>query len=111
MIHQYVSIEEVAKYYAVSVSTVRNWVRAGRLSPTDFLKLGNTYRFKLADVDAALRRVPVDKNPPDEATNDAPDEATNDAPDEATNDAPDEVSADPTAPVQLELNFNPDHDV
>jgi excisionase family DNA binding protein len=56
----YVSIEEVAKYYSVSVSTVRTWIRTGKLTTTDFLKLGNTYRFKIADVDAALRRVSAD---------------------------------------------------
>ena len=41
----YVSIEDVAKYYSVSVSTIRTWIRTGKLTTTDFLKLGNTYRF------------------------------------------------------------------
>lgn len=85
----YVSIEEVAKYYSVSVSTVRTWIRTGKLTTTDFLKLGNTYRFKIADVDAALRRVSAD----------------------APVEAPAEATAEPTAPVQLELDFNPDKDV
>lgn len=89
---QYVSIEDVAKYYAVSVSTVRTWIRTNKLTPTDFLKLGNTYRFKIADVDAALRRVSADETP-------------------APAEAPAEAPATPTAPVQLELNFNPDQDV
>ena len=89
---QYVSIEDVANYYRVSVSTVRTWIRTDKLTSTDFLKLGNTYRFKIADVDAALRRVSADKAP-------------------APADAPAEAIANPTAPVQLELNFNPDQDV
>jgi excisionase family DNA binding protein len=89
---QYVSIEDVAKYYRVSVSTVRTWIRTGKLTPNDFLKLGNTYRFKIADVDAALRRKSVDEAP-------------------APVEAPAATTADPTAPVQLELNFNPDQDV
>lgn len=89
---QYVSIDDVAKYYSVSVSTVRAWIRSGKLTSTDFLKLGNTYRFKIADVDAALRRVSADEAP-------AP------AP------APAEATADSAAPVQLELNFNPDQDI
>jgi len=89
---QYVSIEDVAKYYSVSVSTVRTWIRTNKLTSTDFLKLGNTYRFKIADVDAALRRVSADEAP-------------------APVEAPAETPADPTAPVQLELNFNPDQDV
>ena len=89
---QYVSIEDVAKYYSVSVSTVRTWIRTNKLTPTDFLKLGNTYRFKIADVEAALRRVSADETP-------------------APAEAPAEAPATPTAPVQLELNFNPDQDV
>ena len=89
---QYVSIDDVAKYYSVSVSTVRAWIRSGKLTSTDFLKLGNTYRFKIADVDAALRRVSADESP-------AP----------ATASA--EATADSAAPVQMELNFNPDQDV
>jgi len=89
---QYVSVEDVAKYYSISVSTVRTWIRTGVLTPADFLKLGNTYRFKIADVDAALRR---------KSASDAPAPAK----------APAEAPADPAAPVQLELNFNPDQDV
>jgi len=89
---QYVSIEDVAKYYSVSVSTVRTWIRTNKLTSTDFLKLGNTYRFKIADVDAALRRKSADEAP-------------------APVEAPATTTAELTAPVQLELNFNPDQDV
>lgn len=89
---QYVSIDEVAKYYSVSVSTVRSWIRTGKLTANDFLKLGNTYRFKIADVDAALRRVSADATPEPVAVATEP--------------------PDPKAPVQLELNFdNPDKDI
>jgi excisionase family DNA binding protein len=87
----YVSIEDVAKYYSVSVSTVRTWIRTGKLTTTDFLKLGNTYRFKIADVDAALRRVSADATPEPVA--------------------PVADTPDSKAPVQLELDFNPDKDV
>jgi excisionase family DNA binding protein len=88
---QYISITDVAKYYSVSVSTVRTWIRSGVLSTNDFLKLGNTYRFRIADVDAALRRKSADEAP-------AP--------------VPTEAPADTNAPVQLELNFdNPDKDL
>ena len=87
----YVSIEDVAKYYSVSVSTIRTWIRTGKLTTTDFLKLGNTYRFKIADVDAALRRVSADATPEPVA--------------------PAADTPDPKAPVQLELDFNPDKDV
>jgi excisionase family DNA binding protein len=54
-IAKYVSIEEVAEYYTVSVSTVRGWLRKDVIPPTAYLKIGNTYRFRIADVDAALR--------------------------------------------------------
>jgi excisionase family DNA binding protein len=88
---QYISITDVAKYYSVSVSTVRTWIRSGVLTPNDFLKLSNTYRFRIADVDAALRRKSADEAP-------APALA--------------EAPADTNAPVQLELNFdNPDQDL
>ena len=89
---QYVSIEDVANYFSVSVSTVRAWIRTGKLTSKDFLKLGNTYRFKIADVDAALRRVSSEETP-------------------APVEAPAEATAEPTAPVQLELDFNPDKDI
>lgn len=88
----YINLLDVAKYYSVSASTVRAWIRTGKLSaPQDFLKLGGTYRFKIAVVDVALRRAFAEEpsNTP----------------------APAEVATDPKAPVQLELNFNPDQDV
>jgi excisionase family DNA binding protein len=88
---QYVSIAGVAKYYSVSVSTVRAWIRTGKLTSSDFLKLGNTYRFKIADVDAALRRMSSGVLPETVAEATTPDSAV---------------------PVQLELNFdNPDKDI
>jgi excisionase family DNA binding protein len=90
---QYVAIGDVANFYSVSVSTVRTWIRTGKLTESDFLKLGNTYRFKITDVDAALRRASAGVTP------------------EPTP-APAEVTADPSAPVQLELDFNnPDKDI
>ena len=47
----FVTIDEVAKYFVVSTSTVRSWVRTG-LIPC--LKVSNVYRFRLPDVEAAL---------------------------------------------------------
>lgn len=43
----YVPIEDVAKYLTVSVSTVRAWVRQGHIPKTTYIKVGNTYRFRL----------------------------------------------------------------
>jgi len=47
----YSTIEQVAKHYQVSISTVRSWIRAKRIP---FLKVGGMYRFKMLEVDAAF---------------------------------------------------------
>jgi len=46
----YVAIEDVAKYFSVSISTVRAWLRQGYIPKTTYIKVGNTYRFHLAAV-------------------------------------------------------------
>tara|TARA_R110000796_G_scaffold41212_1_gene102037 strand:+ start:695 stop:934 length:240 start_codon:yes stop_codon:yes gene_type:complete len=51
---QYVPIEKVAKHFSVSVSTIRAWIRQGKLPKHTFMKLGTTYRFKLSAVESAL---------------------------------------------------------
>lgn len=50
----FVPIEQVAKHFSVSVSTVRAWIRQD-LIPS--LKLGGVYRFKISEVELALRRL------------------------------------------------------
>lgn len=47
----YVGIKDVAKHFAVSVTTVRAWIR-DNLIPAP--KMGGQYRFKLSAVEAAL---------------------------------------------------------
>ena len=47
----YVAIEDVAKHFAVSVSTVRSWIRKNTIP---HLKLGGVYRFRLSSVEDAL---------------------------------------------------------
>jgi len=47
----FINLQEVAKYFSVSVATARTWVRSG-LIPC--LKVGNVYRFRLPEVEAAL---------------------------------------------------------
>tara|TARA_R110000803_G_scaffold60463_2_gene119723 strand:- start:4059 stop:4334 length:276 start_codon:yes stop_codon:yes gene_type:complete len=51
----YVPIEDIAKHLSVSPSTIRGWVRRGKIPPSTFIKVGNTYRFSIADVVSALR--------------------------------------------------------
>jgi excisionase family DNA binding protein len=87
---KYVSINDVADHYSVSVSTVRTWVRNRQITPASYLKVGNTYRFKISDVDRELR-----------TKRDEP----------STAPTPVVATPDPKAPVQLELNFNPDQDL
>ena len=50
----YVNINKVAEYYQVSVSTVRKWMRMGKIPPSTYIGISGTYRFRLADVEAAL---------------------------------------------------------
>tara|TARA_R110002096_G_scaffold8625_4_gene35476 strand:+ start:7028 stop:7282 length:255 start_codon:yes stop_codon:yes gene_type:complete len=54
MAEPFVPIEDVAKHFAVSISTIRAWLRQGHIPKDTYVKLGNTYRFKLPAVEAAL---------------------------------------------------------
>jgi hypothetical protein len=83
----YVPIEELAKHLSVSVSTIRSWIRQGHITKDTYLKIGNTYRFNVSKVVAALAN--ADENV--EETPEAPEGAGNSA---------------PKTPVQLELDFN-----
>lgn len=50
----FVTLEEVAKYFIVSTSTVRTWIRNGTIPKETYIKIGHAYRFKLPEVEAAL---------------------------------------------------------
>ena len=50
----YVEIDEVAKFFSVSISTFRSWIRKGYVPPSAYLKFGNIYRFRISDVVNAL---------------------------------------------------------
>ena len=52
----YAPIRDVAGYFNVSVSTIRNWVRQGRIPEDTYIKEGETYRFNLESVEDALLR-------------------------------------------------------
>jgi excisionase family DNA binding protein len=51
---RYVAINDIAEHYTVSISTVRAWIRDSKIP---YLRVGKTFRFKLSEVDAALRDV------------------------------------------------------
>ena len=53
-IPEVVLIEDVAKHFKVSVSTIRIWVRDGHIAPWSYIKIGNTYRFNLERVAESL---------------------------------------------------------
>jgi hypothetical protein len=83
----YVPIEALAKHFTVSVSTVRAWVRQGLIPAHTYIKVGNTYRFGLSMVIAALTLPAL------------------------TQETPAPAPAEDETPVQLELDFNnPDED-
>jgi excisionase family DNA binding protein len=54
MASEYATIRDVAEHFRVSVSTVRNWIKAGTISPDTYIKISGTYRFNLDLVEAAL---------------------------------------------------------
>jgi hypothetical protein len=87
MTEPFVPIEALAKQFTVSVSTVRAWLRQGYIPKDTYVKIGNTYRFNVTEVVAALSSKPK-------------------------NDVK-LVEPDDNAPVQLELDFGttPDTDI
>lgn len=85
----FVPIEDVAKHFAVSVSTVRAWIRQN-LIPS--LKIGGVYRFKISEVEVAIRKLTGGQSFQEEADGSLT-----------------MLSAPNNA--QLNLNFNPDEDI
>lgn len=52
----FVTIEDVAKHFSVSVSTVRAWVHQKHIPEDSYIKLGKTHRFRISDVTEALTK-------------------------------------------------------
>jgi excisionase family DNA binding protein len=85
----FVPIEDVAKHFAVSISTVRAWIRQN-LIPA--LKMGGVYRFKISEVEEAMRKLSGGRVIREEK------------------DGSLTVTADSNG-AQLSFNFNPDEDI
>lgn len=51
---KYVPIEDVAKHFSVSISTIRAWVRQRQIPQNTYIRVGNTYRFCITDISQAL---------------------------------------------------------
>jgi len=66
----FVPIEDVAKHFSVSISTVRAWVRQEHIPKDTYVKIGNTYRFRVGDVADALTTAEKNNNNGSEKTND-----------------------------------------
>ena len=62
----FVQIGAVAEHFDVSVSTIRAWIRQGLIPKSTFIKLGNTYRFRVSSIEAALLASDVGQEPDDE---------------------------------------------
>ena len=52
----FVTVEELAQHFKVSVSTLRAWIRNGHIPTDTYLKIGSTYRFCLEDVSNAMKK-------------------------------------------------------
>lgn len=50
----YVTIEDAAKHFSVSISTLRNWMRHGYIPEESYIRIENVLRFKISGVAAAL---------------------------------------------------------
>ena len=61
-----VPIEDVAKFFSVSVSTIRVWVRRGLVPDNCYVKIGNTKRFNLEAMEKEFNPAKANK------LNDAP---------------------------------------
>lgn len=57
----FVPIEDLAKHFSVSISTIRAWVRQGHIPKDTYIKVGNTYRFAIDNVSMALTKKDADK--------------------------------------------------
>tara|TARA_R110000824_G_scaffold221821_1_gene408979 strand:+ start:919 stop:1149 length:231 start_codon:yes stop_codon:yes gene_type:complete len=50
----YVNINTVVEHYKVSLSTIRKWIYTGEIPASSYIKVGDIYRFRLDEVEAAL---------------------------------------------------------
>ena len=50
--HEWMTVQEVAEYFCVSVETVRRWIRAGELQVLDLGGPKAGYRIRRSDLEA-----------------------------------------------------------
>jgi len=52
----YVTIDELADHLKVKISTIRTWIKLGKLPADAYLRVSNTYRFNIDEAIAGLKR-------------------------------------------------------
>ena len=50
----------MAEKFNVSISTIRQWIRKDNIPRNTYIKVGNTYRFILEEVENSLREIKPD---------------------------------------------------
>lgn len=71
---KYLTIEQLAEHYQVSLSTIRSWIRTKVIPEDKYIQIGRTFRFRVSEVDAALRAHNLAKQAKLNATEDNPDQ-------------------------------------
>lgn len=80
----FVTTEQVAEHFNVSLWTVRDWVKRGIIPPSAYIRVSKTQRFKLEAVEAALTQAnPYNKEEPEETPAEEPVVLDGDQEDEA----------------------------
>ena len=51
---KYVTTSVVADYFQVNVATVRRWVIEGQIPNDTYIRIGESYRFKLPELEEAF---------------------------------------------------------
>lgn len=54
----YVNLIAVAEHFNVSASTIRKWVKERAIPQHAYLKIGGTFRFRIPEIEEALRPKP-----------------------------------------------------
>ena len=61
----YVTLEDAAKHFSVSISTLRKWWQNGYIPEESYIRIDNVLRFKVSGVAAALVRVNIEESKTD----------------------------------------------
>lgn len=51
-VEKWVNLEDIADHLSVSIDTVRNWIKSGKIP---FYRAGKRYKFRISEVDEWLK--------------------------------------------------------